>query len=76
MEIGWLAGTGAVLVGGGLCYWVWRARRSGAARDSLTGYLIRDQVGEGVGSSYPGYHHHHDGGGSGDPGGSAGGADA
>ena len=74
MEIGWLAGTGAALIGGGLCYWV--ARRRAAARDALTGYLIGDQVGGGVGSSYPGYHHHHDGGGSGDPGGGAGGADA
>ena len=76
MEIGWLAGAGGALVGGGLCYWVWRARRAGAGRDSLSGYLIGDQVGGGLGSSYHGHHHHHDSGGSGDSGGGDGGADA
>ena len=55
MEIGWPTLAGAALVGGGLCYWVWRARRAGAAPDSLSGYLIGDQVGGDVG----GHHHHH-----------------
>jgi hypothetical protein len=76
MEIGWLAGAGAALVGGSLCYWVWRARRAGAAQDSLRGYLVGDQVGGGVGPPYHGHHHHHDAGGSGDSGGGDGSADA
>ena len=77
MEVGWLAGAGVALVGG-LCYWVWKARRAGAARDSLSGYLIGDQV-SGVGSSHHSHHHHHDSGGSsdsGDSGGGDGGVDA
>ena len=72
MEIGWPTLAGVALVGGGLCYWVWRARRAGAARDSLSGYLIGDQVGGDVG----GHHHHHDSDGSGDAAGGDGGADA
>jgi hypothetical protein len=51
MEISWLVGTGAALVGGGLCFWIWRARRAGGARDSLTSYLVGDQIGGGSSDS-------------------------
>jgi len=49
MEISWLVGTGAALVCGGLCFWVWRARRAGGARESLSGWLIGDEIGGGMG---------------------------
>lgn len=75
MEISWLVGAGAALVGGGLCFWIWCARRAGGARDTVSAYLIGDQMSGGIGSHHE--HHHHDsGGGWGDSGASDAGGDA
>ena len=75
MEISWLVGTGAALVGGGLCFWIWRARRSGHARDAAISYLIGDQVagGPGRGHQYDYGGGWHDSGGGDSGGGDAGG---
>lgn len=75
MDLAWGIGAAVAVIGGGLCCWVWRARRSGGARDSVAGYLIGDQI-AGGGHFHHSDHHHDSGGGWGDGGGADGGANA
>ena len=72
MELAWLVAVGAALVGGMLCFWIWRARQAVSARDPSGGYLIGDQVEGSLAGDHG--HHHHDSStsGGGDSGGSGG----